>query len=137
MTTNVVNLFPAKQIAEFGLRPIEIDEWSDRLVRASVKWLHLRRCDALTFLQISTTMEESVVILEFDSNGRNAEIVSGSTNKARGWFGELLGRTVVPTLEFVDVPSGHMLSSPVLQHPVQFVFVPLPTGSQLFGAIVF
>lgn len=137
MTAEVVNLFPTRQAAEFGLRPIEIEEWSDRLVRASVRWMHLRRCDAVTFLTLTTTMEESVVIIQFDSDGRNAQVVSGSTSKARGWFGELLGRTVIPSLEFVDRPSGHMLSSSVLQHPVQFVFVPLPTGDQLFGAIVF
>lgn len=137
MTANVVNLFPSQRADGFDLRPIEIDEWSDRLVRASVRWLHLRRCDALTFLTITTRMEESTVIVEFDSTGRNAEIVSASSDKAKGWFGELLGRTVVPSLVFVDQPSGHSLSSPVLKQPVQFLFIPLPTGSQLFGAIVF
>lgn len=137
MTENVVNLFPGRKAADFSLRPIEIPEWSERLLRSSVQWMYIGRCDAVTFLSVTTTMTESTIIIEFDASGRNAEIVSASTDKARGWFGELLGRTVIPDLVYCDQPSGHVLNSQVLVHPVQFVFVPLRTGSQMFGAIVF
>lgn len=137
MMANVVNLFPERRASDYTLRPIKIDEWHERLVRMSVKWLHLRRCDVLTFLSITTTMDEHSVIVEFDSTGRNAEVVSGSSDKARGWFGELLTRTVVPNMVYLDQPCGYSLDSTILVHPTQFLIIPLPTGEQMFAAVVF
>lgn len=137
MTTNVVNLFPDRRVAGFQVRPIGVDEWHERLVRGSVKWLHHRRSDVLTFMTITASLDSHVIIVEFNASGRDPEIVSGSTDNARGWVGGLLRRTLLPGMLFTDEPSGYLLDSPTLMHPVQFVFIPLPTGSQLFAAIVF
>lgn len=137
MTTNVVNLFPERRIADFQVSAIDVNDWSERLVRASVKWLHHRRSHVLTFMTISATIDSHVLIIEFDASGRNPEIVSGSTDRARGWVGGLLSRTLLPNMVFTDEPCGYLLDSPTLMHPAQFVFIPLPTGSQLFAAIVF
>lgn len=137
MTANVVNLFPDRRTSDYTLRQIKVDEWHERLVRVSVKWLHLRRCDVLTFLSITTMIDEHTVIVEFDSTGLNAEVISGSSDRARGWFGELLTRTVVPNLVFVDQPCGFSLDSSILAHPAQFLVIPLPTGDQMFAAVVF
>ena len=40
-------------------------------------------------------------------------------------------------MAFQDRLRGHLLTSPSLKYPVQYLFLPLPSGSQKFAAIVF
>lgn len=137
MSAVVVNLFDSQPTVDFALRPIEIDEWSDRLIRASTHWMSLRRCDVFTFLVIAPSVCENSVIVEFDQNGRNPQIVSVSTPVANDRFMTALRGTVVPAMTFQDRPRGHLLTSSTLKYPVQYLFLPLPSGEQKFGAIVF
>lgn len=137
MSAEIISLFSVRPEAEFTLRPIGIDEWSDRLVRDSVKWLAHRRSDALAFLTVAGRFSGSTIIVEFDGNGRNPEVVSASILSTAGWISELILQSVLPTLSFGDEPRGLALSSRSLQEPMQFLVLPLPTGGQKFAAVVF
>ena len=137
MSAVVVNLFAPQAALDFSLRPIEIDEWSERLIRASTHWLSLRRCDVFTFLVIAPSVCRNSVILEFDQNGRDPQIVSTSTPDAGDRLLSVLRESVLPGMAFQDRLRGHLLTSPSLKYPVQYLFLPLPSDSQKFAAIVF
>ena len=137
MSAVVVNLFDARPAIDFALRSIEIDEWSERLIRTSAHLASLRRCDVFTFLVLSPSVCENSIILEFDQNGRNPEIVSASTQDTNGRFERMLRHTVVPGMVFDESPRGWLFSSPVQKYPVQLLYFPLPSGDQRFGAIIY
>ncbi|MEQ8395374.1 hypothetical protein [Thalassobaculum sp.] len=137
MSAVVVNLFDARPTVDFTLNSIGIDEWSERLIRVSSHLASLRRCDVFTFLVLSPSICENAIILEFDQNGRNPDIISASTQDTGGRFERVLRHTVVPGMVFDDSPRGWLLSSSIQKYPVQFLYFPLPSGDQKFGAIIY
>lgn len=137
MSAQVVSLFTVRPSVELTIRPIGVDEWSDRLVRASVKWLTLRRSDPVSFLAVTSSINAHCLLVEFDQNGKNPQSVSSSVEAQSTWISELLLKSVVPTLSYEDDPRGLAVISPVLKEPFQFLTMPLPSGSQKFTALVF
>lgn len=134
--TEIASLLAPQPATDFTIRPLTIDEWSDRLVRDSVKWLAHGRSDAISFLATAAGFSSSIMIVEFDRNGRNGQVVSASIVAESDRTGELL-RSALPTLAYDERPRGIALSSREVAEPLQFLLLPLPTGDQRFAAVVF